>query len=199
MAMTIAQANIKLEHANKLAPIAHRRMIGSEHFVVLYQVAGILVGMTLGAVLAVFVPLAFIWNGWLIPTSPAVQALQIFLAVLGWNVGLALAQRRHREKFFAGLRKRGMPDSVNVAFAVSDLGLQIASPRIQHSVTWDAVLEIVSAPGAWLVQADQLTILVPHGAFASDADQREFIKGMLAHMSPEARDRSVEAMACAIG
>jgi hypothetical protein len=185
--MSLVQAELQLESAFEIAPIAHRRMVGSEAFVLAYQGAGLLAGIFLGTLIVITVPIAFIWGGWLVPTWLPVQAAQLILAIVGWGAGLSLAQRRHRQKFVAGIRRRGTPDRVMAGYTVTDAGLCITTERVQYRIAWEAILEIVPST----------TFLVPHDAFADEADQRAFLGEILARIRPEARARSAEALAFA--
>jgi YcxB-like protein len=195
--MSLVQAELQLESAFEIAPIAHRRMVGSEAFVLAYQGAGLLAGIFLGTLIVITVPIAFIWGGWLVPTWLPVQAAQLILAIVGWGAGLSLAQRRHRQKFVAGIRRRGTPDRVMAGYTVTDAGLCITTERVQYRIAWEAILEIVPSPDTWLLQVDATTFLVPHDAFADEADQRAFLGEILARIRPEARARSAEALAFA--
>lgn len=191
------QAELKLDEGLDRAPIAQARMVGSQAFVWLYQGLGLAVGLALGTLLAFKVPIVFWVQDWIVPTFLPIQALIVFGGVFGWATGLNLAQKRHRAKFFAGIKKRGAPESVVARYAVELEGLRITTSRISYLVAWDAILEIVPSPDAWLVQVDLTTLLLARRAFADDAQQRAFLGEVLAHMRPEAREQSVEAVAFA--
>lgn len=193
----VPQAELKLDEGIDRARIAQARMVGSRAFVWLYQAIGLALGVVAGTLLSFKVPIAMIVQDWLVPMFLPVQALIVFGGVFGWATGLSLAQKRHRTKFFAGIKARGAPESVVARYAVAADGLRITTPRISYLVAWDAILEIVPSPDAWLVQADLTTLLLAKRAFADEAQQRAFLGEVLAHIRPEARERSVEAVAFA--
>jgi hypothetical protein len=57
------------------------------------------------------------------------------------------------------------------------------------------VLDVIRAPEHWLVQADTTTIILPRRAFADEQAERQFLRALLEHIPPEARERSNEATA----
>ncbi len=189
------QAELQLDEGIDRAPIAQARMVGSQAFVWLYQGLGLVVGLVAGTLLAFKVPIAMIVQDWLVPMVLPMQALIVLGGVFGWATGLSLAQKRHRAKFLAGIRARGAPESIVAHYAVEASGLQVSTPRISYLVAWDAILEIVPSPDAWLVQVDLTTLLLAKRAFADEAQERAFLEKVLARIRPEARERSVEAVA----
>jgi len=52
------QAELTVEEALDLAPVAHARMIGSQRFVFVYQAVGMVLGMLVGAIIGVAISLA---------------------------------------------------------------------------------------------------------------------------------------------
>ena len=51
------QAELTMEEALDLAPVAHARMIGSQRFVFVYQALGMVLGMLAGAIVGVAISL----------------------------------------------------------------------------------------------------------------------------------------------
>lgn len=190
-------AELHLGDSLRLAPIAHARMVGSQGFVLAYQVIGAVLGLFIGMLLQGFVPLAFIWGGYLVPTWLPIQALIVICGIIGWSTGLRLAQKRHQARFLAGIRRRGTPDSVQASYRIEDAGWRLTTPRIDYLIAWDAILEIVPAPEDWLVQVDTITYFLPKRAFANAGAEKAFLGDMLQRVRPEVRERSREAAAFA--
>jgi hypothetical protein len=193
------RAELRLGQSIALAPIAQARMIGSQWFVLAYQIAGLLLGITLGTWLAFRVPIAMVVQDWLVPTYLPVQGLIVLCGVIGWSTGLSLAQWRHRAKFLAGIKARGTPDSVRASYAVEDAGLRITTPRVDYSIAWDAILEIVPSPETWLIQVDTITYLLDKRAFADPQAERAFLAEVLQRIRQDVRERSKEAAAFVAG
>jgi hypothetical protein len=193
----IPTAELQLEEILALAPLAHARTVGSELFVIGYQAAGVLLGVLGGSLLTSYIPLAFRWGDYLVPTWAPMQWLIVLCGITGWAFGATLAQSHHRTRFLAGIRLRATPDSMPASFAVEDRALRISTPRVEYAVAWDAVLEIIPSPAAWLLQVDLTTFQVPKRAFADEAQERAFVGKLLERVRPEVRERSIEAAAFA--
>ena len=194
---TLPHATTSLEEELALAPLSHRRMVGSEAFVLIYQAVGAILGLTIGMVLTGFIPVAQIWGGYLVPMFLPMEAVMTVGGIAGWGIGLSLAQKRHQAKFLAGIKRRGTPDGAEVTFGVEAAGLRIRTARIDYLVAWEAILEITPSPAAWLVQVDLTTFLLLKRAFADKQAQRAFLADILTHVRPEVRERSPEAVAFA--
>ena len=188
-----ARAELTTGSIISLAPIAQARMVGSQWFVFAYQVAGFVVGLLVGEVLLRLVPIAMIVGGRLLPTYEIVDIARIMLAIVGWSVGLKLAQGRHQKRFLAGIRRRGTPVSVATTYAAADDALHIDGERMSYRVAWNALLEIIPSPEGWLIQADMLTFQLPNRAFVGEDEERAFLRAVLDRVRPEVRERSVEA------
>jgi hypothetical protein len=191
------QAELTMEEALDLAPVAHARMIGSQRFVFVYQALGMVLGMLAGAIVgvAISLPLQLLF----LPTAEwlPMQALLLIGGILGWGLGLAKAHKRHRAKFLAGIGARGSPGAVLVDYAIGDDSLDISTPRVTYRIAWPSILEIIDGGEAWLVQVDLTTFIVAKRAFAGEAQQRAFLADLLRRVRPQARERSKEAVAFA--
>lgn len=185
------EAVIGLEEALDVAPAATARMIGPQRFVLIYQIVGVSAGMLVGALLSAWLPAAFAAFGSRVPVL--LEPLMLVFGLLGWSLGLSRAQSLHRAKFVAGIRRRGMPAEVTMSFAIEDAGLRIATPRMTYCIAWDAVLELVETSRAWLIQADNLTFVLPRRAFSDKLQEKAFLARLLGRVRPEVKARSVEA------
>ena len=195
-------AEIRAGEAFPVLPIAGARMVGSHRFIGVYQFAGIFGGMVLSAVFVVLLPWMLYWVGieadwgdqWLVSVSVLIQ---ILATVMGFAVAWNAAVRRHATKFLAGIKARGTPETLRFTYTIEPEALVVASDRIVHRLAWQAILEVIRAPEHWLLQVDTLTIVVPRRAFADEDAEREFLRTVLERITPEARERSVDAAAFA--
>jgi hypothetical protein len=64
---------------------------------------------------------------------------------------------------------------------------------IHQTAKWKAVTEVFRIRDYWIVIAQATPFFAPRRFFASEAAERGFIAQVLAHMTPEARDRSAGA------
>lgn len=165
-------------------------MLGSESFVLIYQVAGVLAGLVLGVFLSIALNSVLLATGSEAPPSSSGELLTGIGAICGWSLGLSRAQREHRRRFLAAIRERGTPSEMNATFALGEAGLIIDTPRISYRVTTDAILEVIETATAWLIQVDITTVYLPKRAFEDADSERAFLEQLLASLLPEARDRS---------
>jgi len=197
-------AEIRTGEAFTVIPIAQARMVGSRKFMAAYQFAGLFAGMLLSSILAQLLP--FLLRPFGIEADWGDQwlvSLAIFLELLGTVMGYAIgwnaATRRHAKKFLAGIKTRGTPETIPFSYTIEPGGLLVASERIGHHLPWAAIQELIPAPEHWLLQVDTLSLIVPRRAFADEASERAFLGTVLARIAPDARERSVEAVAFANG
>lgn len=193
------QAELTTGSILRLAPIAQARMIGSQAFVIWYQLSGLVIGLLIGQVLLGLMPIAVVIRGWLVPTFEIVDVARIMLAIIGWSLGLRLAHRLHQRKFLAGIQRRGTPESVVSTYFVTEDALHIVGPRMSYCIAWDAVLEIIPSPEGWLIQVDMITFQLPQRAFADPEGERAFLRSVLERSRAEVWDRSKEASVFAAG
>ena len=75
------QAELTMEEALDLAPVAHARMIGSQRFVFVYQALGMVLGMLAGAIVGVIMGAA---HNDPLPEKSLPLALTILDAKMSW-------------------------------------------------------------------------------------------------------------------
>lgn len=185
------QAVVAFEETLGAAPAAVTRMLGSELFVVGYQVVGVIAGLVTGVLLSIALNTALLASGAAAAPSTTGELLMGIGAISGWSWSLSLAQRTHRKRFLAAIRKRGAPVELAVTFALTDDGLGIDTQRIRYQISYEAILEVIETAGAWLLQVDTMTIYLPKRAFEGDrTTELAFIQQLLDRMSPDAQARS---------
>jgi len=195
-----AEVDVELGEGAKVAPLIQDKLAGGSRRAPLGGMVGMVAGLVVVPMLATLIP--YIWakvTGAPI-TAPAasywgwVTLAQIGAAVFGWEVGMQLGQRRHYARYLDALAARGTPRRLVTRFRLMDEGLHVESDRASHLAHWPSLLQIEPAETHWLIQSDTLTIALPRRAFASPDDERSFIAGLLAHMTPAARERSAAAV-----
>jgi hypothetical protein len=184
-------AVVTFEETLALAPAAVGRMLGSEIFVQLYQGVGVAVGLVAGVSLSIALHTGLSASGAAAPPSSTGEILTGLGAICGWAVGMSLAQRAHLRRFLKAIRERGTPTQLAVSYALEDQGLSIDTGRIRYAISYEAVLEVIETPTAWLLQVDVTTFNLPKRAFSGDrATEFAFMERLLAGMTPQAQARS---------
>ena len=185
------QAVVAFEETLAAAPAAVTRMLGSEWFVIGYQVVGVVAGLFIGVLLSIALNTALLASGAAAAPSSTGELLTGIGAIFGWALGLSHAQRAHRQRFLAAIRKRGAPPEAAVTFALADAGLNIDTQRIRYQIAYEAILEVIETASAWLLQADTTTIYLPKRAFGGDRmAEIAFIEQLLNRMNSDAQARS---------
>ena len=181
-----AKADIELGEAFKPAAAAHARIYRGEFkgtlWLALLFLAGIMVGTAAGMAVSARFPQ---WGDW--PTS----VLSILGMTAGLLFGLRAYSRQHVVGFLAALRKMGSPALFPTQFRFTPEGIETVNERVSHRIAWDAVLFVAPGRDHWLVQADTLTLAIPHRAFADPAAEQAFLDLAEAQMSEAARSSSV--------
>ena len=92
---------------------------------------------------------------------------------------------------------RGLVSPFPCAFEVTDGGLVIDTGRATMTAAWPAVSDLFVAGPYWIVLTEGTPHFLPKRFFASPAEEKAFLGQVLARMSPEARERSPEAVSAA--
>ncbi len=177
-------------------------VIGGSGFVFYYSLLGALLGIAVAALFSPFVTYLLWMSG-----SPAAGVLEVpvnaavavVLALWGRDIGARLAMHRHRCKFLAGMRDRGMPEEITGRFTVTNDAFVISHDRVTYAIAWNAVGEVIEIPTHWLFAVDLHQFTLPRSAFADIAEERTFIASVLGHLTESARERSDKARAFAEG
>jgi len=111
--------------------------------------------------------------------------------------GIAICIRVHRGWSIRIARTafatRGLVNPVPSSFAISESGFSSTTGRVTLQAPWSAVSDLFRVGPYWVVLLEGYPQYMPRRFFASSADEKAFLSGILAHMSPEAKGRSCEA------
>lgn len=129
-----------------------------------------------------------------LPTAiPALFALVVVIFVgslQNWAV---------RRAYLRNFPKLGIPTEIDAQFEILPEGLRLTTDRITIFPKWQAIDRVERLAVGWVLSADQLTFLIPRASFADEPAERKFITALVGKLSPEARERSLEAAALADG
>lgn len=109
----------------------------------------------------------------------------------------SLQNRALSRAYLSNFHRLGIPREIEVLYEVLPDGLRLSSDRITIFPRWHAVDTLERGDDGWVLSADQLTFLVPNDSFDSHDSERAFVSAVAAHLTPEARERSPEAVAIA--
>jgi len=109
----------------------------------------------------------------------------VVVCVLGLNRFIV---NKFKQSWYA----RGIPPEVGIAYSIAPDGLRIESETGKTVIHWPYLSEIVLAGNYWMLVAAGMAIALPRRLFATLAEERAFLSGLLARMSQAARARSQE-------
>ena len=92
-------------------------------------------------------------------------------------------------------RERGVFGPWTMGYVADADGFTIRQPGQQTRIAWDAVTEVAPAPTHWIFIANLMGHPMPRKFFADLGAERAFVTEVVAHLGPEARARSPEAIA----
>jgi hypothetical protein len=185
--MIEAQADIALGEAIRPSALAHSKVYkGGPELVFLPALAfaGALIASTIIGMLLPLVSLRL---------QGFSSLLWIAGGLFGVTAALRILQRQHLRGYLNGLRRLGSPERFPTQFRFDKAGIAVDNSRHRYQVPWSSVLFVVPAPDHWLVQVDTLTLAVPRRAFADGRAEQGFLDLATAHLSSEAKARSVFA------
>ena len=132
--------------------------------------------------------LSFDWmfaiGTWLPILMPALLGMALCILALALYEGLS--QRR----YLRSMRDAGVPMDRDVVYEIHPEGLKLVSDRIVIFPMWDAIDFVEKIGDDWVLQAEQLTFLIPGDSFADEAAEREFLTALAGHLSAETLSRS---------
>jgi hypothetical protein len=176
------------------AAMAARSRATSMYWVTIVLMAGLLAAVWAGHTFSFWFvqQLPFAWMFAIGPDLPTViPALFAFVVVV--VVG-ALQQRAMGRAYLSNFTRLGIPTEIEALFEVLPEGLRLTTARITIFPRWPAVDTVERGADGWVVSADQLTFLVPADSFKSADDERAFVAAIVRHLTPEARERSGQAV-----
>lgn len=190
-----ASADVTAEGAITEVGHAHLRAVGSRGFMTWIPLTGALLGLAVPlALLPTIYAALFLVNpayGLLLNTIEG--GIYAASTVIGYGLGLKLMGRTYHRRYLLGMYRRGMPAGLTASYRITDDAFEVDTGRIQYRVNWGSVLEVMPTAASWLVVVDTTAFVLPKAAFANEDAQHRFIAALLAHVSTQARERSVEA------
>ena len=105
-------------------------------------------------------------------------------------LALALFEAIGRRIFLKSMATAGVPMEVDAAYEIHLAGLRLVSDRIDIFPRWHAIDTVTKFGKSWVLQAEQLTFLIPGNSFVDAAEELEFMSDLRARLSAEALDRS---------
>ena len=91
------------------------------------------------------------------------------------------------------LASRGIATAFPLRLQVTDEALVYELGDVRQIAQWRSVTEVARIKDYWVVIAQATPFFAPRRFFASEQAERTFIAGLLAHMTPDARERSAGA------
>jgi len=123
---------------------------------------------------------------------------EILCACAGALVGLfgyAYVCRRFTVwRFRTKLQDKGTPLHMNLRMELTPEALVYEVQDIYHRAKWSGVSELFPNRGYWIFIAQSSPFFAPKRFFASEAEERAFVREALGHMSERARARSEAAV-----
>ena len=101
--------------------------------------------------------------------------------------------------FRRNLAERGLPAQFQSRLEITDEAFVSTAGRMRLCAEWAAVSDIVQTDPYWILLAEGHPVFLPRRYFASAAEEKVFLGAILARMTPEARERSSEAVKFAAG
>ena len=99
-----------------------------------------------------------------------------------------------RRSYLRNFTRLGIPTEIDALFEILPEGLRLSTERITIFPRWEAIDRIERHRFGWVLSADQLTYLIPHKDFADQDAERAFIGALVEKLTPQARERSKEAV-----
>lgn len=109
----------------------------------------------------------------------------------------AIFQRLAQRAYLRNFDRLDIPRTIEATFEILPAGLRVTTPRITILPKWATIDTVERVDDGWVISADQLTFLAPHGSFAGPEDERRFVRALVAPLGDAARKRSPMAVAFA--
>jgi hypothetical protein len=127
--------------------------------------------------------------------------LDTLVLMVGLVGGLVLYFRVCRpvlnRRFRAQMKRRGLQTQFPYALTLSEGGIRQDSGAVQKSAEWRVVTEAFATKDHWVFLVQTEPWVAPRRFFKDRVEEQDFIAEALAHMTPEARERSPQATALA--
>ena len=190
--MQTVSGEIEAGEANKLTSAIGARQRGSLTYFYLLQIVLVVSAMAAGYGLFKALDLFIIHGDDLDP----IIGMFLGMAAGGFAymvLGRKLLVRRLRKQ----IADRGQPTRFSQAITLGEDSIEMQSGRIHAVAPWQAVTEIFAAKQYWVFMVGLNPWLAPKRFFASEAEERAFVRAALSHLTVEARERSKQAVAFA--
>jgi hypothetical protein len=116
-----------------------------------------------------------------------------FLAIV--LSGIPLMVRGIRANQRKAWAKRGVPVASVIAYRQTEDSFVLEGPLTETRLRWEGLTEIAPGRDAWLFIGQGTAYFLPKRLFADAAAEKAFLGECLAKVTPEARARSIEAVA----
>jgi len=116
---------------------------------------------------------------------------------LGWLAYVRLCRPLIVRRFRQNMRARGLDVRLPYGLKLTDAGLTLTCGGIVKTADWASVTEVFRAKGYWVILVQMEPWFAPVRFFANSADERSFIRSVVANLSDGARGRSKGAVAFA--
>ena len=107
-------------------------------------------------------------------------------------LALALFEAINRQIFLKSMAAAGTPMELDAIYEIRPEGLKLISDRIEILSRWPAVDTVTKVGKDWVLQAEQLTFLIPENSFADGGNERDFMCDLRSRLSSDALERSPE-------
>jgi hypothetical protein len=96
-------------------------------------------------------------------------------------------------------RRRGVPDPMPLSVETTGEAVLFSLGAVTMRIPWTEVSELTRSRTRWVFMANYSAVGVPRRLFPNPQAERAFVADALARISPEARTRSRDAAAFAVG
>ncbi len=107
-------------------------------------------------------------------------------------IALAVFEGMAQRMFLRDMARAGVPMERDVSYEIHPEGLKLLSDRIDIFPRWAAIDQVDRIAGDWVLQTDQLTLLIPGDSFADEGQERDFITDLRGHLPEATIERSPE-------
>jgi len=112
----------------------------------------------------------------------------------GWLAYILIARRLLVRRFRRQMQTRGLSTRLDYGLSFDDAGMTVRSGGVTKTAVWPAVTEVFKARDYWVFLVQMDPWFAPTRFFADADEERAFLREALGRMTPEARDRSADAV-----
>ncbi|MBU4435671.1 MAG: hypothetical protein KKC14_14815 [Alphaproteobacteria bacterium] len=171
---------IKLGESQYCQPAYYRRLIG-------WRSNGLVIWLVWMAAMALILSGVIARAGTALWTSLLVAVTIMMLVWIAFQ----------KDVLVRAWRRRGALDDLVVRYAVEVEGLRISSNVVDSLLLWEGITDISPGQKRWLFMVHEGVYFLMINLFANESDEKAFLTACLDRVTPEAKSRSVEAVAYA--